>query len=249
MGEVDLQLLALFARAYDEPDFLQGEDRSLVAPRNITWDVYETTLAHFIDRTAAAAPNEETRLRLRALLAGLRLRPALLPEESMRSLGIYETRAAALCTLCDAFPAAPLVGRPLGEAVLDDEKAFRVVPPSELAAARSSAETLDWRKIPNTEIERAFQINSVYIWLDASSWPFYVPAFLAYSLRHPASQCELHSLLTFLESPPASVIQRWSPDQRRAIALFLAFVADDQPWDSLIIERREHLAAWRASIA
>ncbi|MCP3141853.1 DUF6714 family protein [Pyxidicoccus xibeiensis] len=248
MPESDPHLLDLFSRAFTEPGLARGEGRHLLRPGDMPWEVFEATLAHFVERTMAETPGAETRRRLRDLLSDLHLRPSLFSDELMRGLGVHEARASVLRAIHEAFAPAPLVGRPLGEAVLDDEKAFREVPEAQLAQARATAETLDWRRVSDGEIERAFELNSVYLWLDDSARSFYLPAFRSYALHHPAGRCEGFTLLALLEPSPPDAMNRWSHAQRRAIARFFEFVAADQPWDSVVVRHRDALAAWRALI-
>jgi len=244
MAEPDERLLALYERAYDDPSLIRQRGRAAFWPRQLTGAGYEATLLTFLKRVLLASPTEETRRRLRSLLADLHLRPSISGGDVMHLLGVRERWDDVLRAVHDAFSPGPLVGRCLGEALLDDERAFREVPAHELEAVRAAAETFDWRRIPGAEIERAFQMSSVYIWLDASAWPFYLPAFLSYSLHNPGGQCEYHTLTTLLDTPAADAARRWSAEQRSAIASFLLFVADDEPWESWAAEPRIALRAW-----
>lgn len=249
MPDADPSLLELLAQAFSEPGLIQRHGRRLLRPLDMPWEVFEDTLTRFVEVTVAEDPSEETRRRLRSLLADLHVRPSLLSQALMQGLGVHDIRASVLRCIHAAFPPTPLVGRPLGEAVLEDERAFRVVLEAEVEAVRASAETRDWRKLPEVEIERAFEKTSVYLWLDDSAWSFYVPAFLSHALHHPAGQCEFFTLLTFLELSPSDAMGRWTHDQRHAIAWFLAFVSDDQPWSRLLLEHRDSLAAWRTLLS
>jgi hypothetical protein len=244
--EDDQRLLAALQRAYDNPEPLENVERRKLFRMNRVWEHYLTTFAYFVSGALAAAPGDATRRRLRAALISLHLRPGLLGDEIANLLGVDEERAAVRRLIHEAFPPGPLVGRPLLEALLDDEKAFREVPEAEIEAARASAEKLDWRQIPGSEIDHAFRTNSVYIWLDGSSFPFYVPAFLCHALRGGWS-VEHATLSSFLAYTEDGMRRWWTRKQRRAIAAYLQYVADDDPLDSTIVSHRETIAAWHAS--
>ncbi len=75
MPESDPHLLDLFSRAFTDPGLARGEGRFLLRPGDMPWEVFEATLAHFVERTVAATPGAETRRRRRPAL-GLRRGPA-----------------------------------------------------------------------------------------------------------------------------------------------------------------------------
>jgi len=251
MPEADRRLLKLLAQAYTEPESVSRAslERSLRRWHDGPWFLRDDALTHFVVTTMAATPRDETRGRLRDLLGKLHLRPSLCSDEVQRTLGVGEARDAVRRAIQDAFPPSPLVGRPLGEAVLDDEKAFRTVSEAEIEAVRTAAEKLDWRNIPGGEIARAFVMNSVYIWIDGSSWPFYLPAFLCYSLHAPGGYgCEYHTIQAVLGLSLAETMRRWTSEQRVAIARFIQFVAADEPWDTTWTKPRHSVSAWLAMI-
>jgi hypothetical protein len=251
MSEADRRLLKLFARAYAEPESVSRASlkRSLRRWHNKPWFLQDDALTHFVVTTMAATPGDETRRRLRDLLKKLHRRPSMCADEVQSSLGVCEARDAVLRAIQNAFPSGPLVGRPLGEAVLDDEKGFREVREAEIEAARTAAEKLDWRNIPEGEIARAFAMNSVYIWIDGTSWPFYLPAFLCYALHDPGGyNCKYNTVQAVLDLPLADTMRRWTSDQRVAIARFIQFVAADEPWDATWTKHRHAVSTWLAMI-
>lgn len=239
MIERDRRLSKRLAFGYAKPTRIRHETRTAYRPRHLRWDVFQATLCHFIERTLDDAPVGDTRRRLRELLARLHLRASMLPEALTRRLGIFEERADLLHAIKAAFPVLPLAGRPVGEAVLDDERAFREVTPAEIASARSQAEVHDWRRITKAEVERAFAQNSVYPWLDGSSWPFYLPAFLSHALRRPASRCEGSTVQTVAALLAKPVTYPTDDAQVRVLRAFLRFVAADEPWCTWVSKHAE----------
>ena len=239
MIERDRRLSKRFAFGYAKPTRIRRDTRAAYRPRHLRWDVFQATLCHFLDRTLDAAPVDDPRRRLREFLALLHLRASMLPEAIMKRLGVFDARADLLRAIEEAFPVLPLDGRPVGEAVLDDERAFREVTPAEIDAARTQAEVHDWRRITKAEIGRAFAENSVYPWLDESSWPFYLPAFISHALRHPASRCEDSTRQTVVELLAKPVTYPTDDAQLRVLRAFLRFVAADEPWCRWVSEQTE----------
>ena len=133
------------------------------------------------------------------------------------------------------------------EAYLEDEKGFRIVHEHEYELARGEAVTTSWRAVPDAEIEFAFSKNSVYIWLDEGSLSFYLPACLSYALREGGT-CEFYTFLYFADMTHADGLRRWTAAQCRAIAGYMAFVADDAPKRTVLVERRANVDTWLAAL-
>ncbi len=228
--ERDRRLSKRLAFGYAKPTRIRADTRRVYWPRHLSWEVFRATLGHFIERTLRETPGHDTQRRLREFLAMLHLRASMLPEALARQLGVLEERAALLRAIEAAFPALPLVGRPLGEAVLDDERAFREVTTAETDVARSQAEVHDWRRISDAELGQAFAQNSVCPWLDGSSWPFYLPAFLSHALRNPASRCEGSTRQTVVALLARTATYPTDDAQLEVLRAFLRFVAADVPW-------------------
>ncbi len=87
---------------------------------------------------------------------------------------------------------------------------------------------MDWRDIPEHELETH---HWGFTYLDADSWRFYLPAFLAYSVRH-LSRGESLVIAACLSNlrPPDRVPSRFitlSDRQRKTVISVLAFLAFD----------------------
>jgi len=137
-------------------------------------------------------------------------------------------RAGLIERIRSAFPVEPLLGNSLGEVLLRAD----YQPEGEAhARARAASETQDWKRVSDKEIRRAFQGCTVFSYLYYVSWPFYLPAFMTYALRHPVSDCERWTMEAIVGSvgrgqfPPEPAA--WTEEQGRSVAGFVAFVASD----------------------
>lgn len=166
---------------------------------------------------------------IRMLFARLGIRCQLLASSAQRRLGIPKVRDALVDDIRSAFPAEPLLGNSLGEVLLqaDYQSTLELY-----SRARASNQNQDWRRIPDEEIQRAFQGCTVFTYLHYASWPFYLPAFMTYALRHPASDCEhwtVDAIVCSLERegqlPPQ--LAAWTMDQGRSVRRFIDFVTMD----------------------
>jgi hypothetical protein len=240
------EFLAALAYAYEHPaeraDFRRqlGVTGSLIPE----WNLKQATIAQFLDTTIARAA--DARPRLQTLLTDLGWRPSRMPERVQHALGLDQRREDVLAAIVAAFPVAPLEGRVLREAYLEDERGFRPVPPEEVTRARAEAVTWSWRDVPDEELDFAFGKNSVYTWLDPESLAFYMPACLSYALRE-SGQCEFYTFLHFAKMTHARALQWYSPDQGKAIAGFMAFVAADVPTMGILVHNRSNVETWIAA--
>lgn len=247
MSDPSSQYLELLERAYRKPE-QRPKLRSKIglgAP-GTPWDVKERLIASFLD-TTIQTEGIAARPELHALLVALGWRPAMMEADIQRALGIDVRRDAVLAAIVDAFRVFPLEGCVIRQAYLEDERGFRVVPAAEVERARAAAVTTSWRDVPDSEIDFAFEKNSVYIWLDQGAIDFYLPACLSYALRE-LGQCEFYTLLHFAEMPFAAARAAYPPAQLRAIAMFIAFILEENPSRSLIEDNRANLDAWLASL-
>ncbi|HEY5924566.1 MAG TPA: DUF6714 family protein [Kofleriaceae bacterium] len=240
--------LALLGRAYEEPAQRGLLRKHLgVGSGMLPWDLRQETIADFLEATIEAS-EEDVRIRLRSMLTELGWRTSRMPDRVIRALGIAERRNALLAEIVAAFPVAPLEGCVIREAYLRDEQGFRVVHPDEYKQAREEAVTTSWRAVPADEIDFAFSKNSVYIWLDEEALSFYLPACLSHAL-HVAGDCEFYTFLYFAGTTHAAALHRWTADQCRAIAGFMAFVVDDVPERRVIADNRPNVGTWLAARA
>ena len=228
----DVGLLALIEQAYADPS--QGPSEIYAYFRrngHLLGGDIDATYTTFIQSVLPASEgvfSDPRPTEIRALFARLGIRCQLLAKSAQRRLGIPAVRAALVDQIRLAFPVNPLLGNSLGEVL---EQADYQPAGEAYARARAASETQDWTRVSGKEIQRAFQGCTVFTYLYYASWPFYLPAFMTYALRHPVSACEQWTMEAIVGSvgkgqfPPEPAA--WTVEQGRSVTAFVAFVASD----------------------
>ena len=228
----DSGLLSLIEQAHADPSRGPSEIRAYFRRNGgLLGGEIEATHTTFIESVLPAAEgvfSDPHPTEIRALFARLGIRCQLLAKSAQRRLGIPKVRDGVIDRIRSAFPVEPLRGNSLGEVL---EQADYQPAAEAFVRARAASETEDWTRIPDKEIRCAFQGCTVFTYLHYASWPFYLPAFMTYALRHPVSACEEWTMEAIVGSigkgqfPPPPVA--WTLDQGRSVAGFVAFVVSD----------------------
>ncbi len=95
------------------------------------------------------------------------------------------------------------------------------------AAYREKDEKLDWKKIPSSSLN---EYNSSLSFFDAEGMRFHLPAFLLADLNEEYN-FGMTFALTHLSDYRKSQFELLSPDQRKAIKLFLEYLLNDEAFD------------------
>jgi len=227
----DKRLLQLIERAHADPSQGPGEIQAYFRRNGglLGGDINAsyTTFIEGVLPAAEGAFGDPRPTEIRNLFARLGIRCQLLAKRAQRRLGIPKVRDALIDSIRSAFPVEPLRGNSLGEVILRAD----YQPEGEAhARARAASETQDWTRIPEAEIQRAFQCCTVFSYLYYASWPFYLPAFMTYALRDPVSPCEhwtLDAIVGSVASGEQPKLAAWTREQGRSVMGFIAFVTSD----------------------
>lgn len=129
-------------------------------------------------------------------------------------------------------------GISLGQAMLDDD--YESEDKEKMAAAYAQDVTDNWQHVPDDVLEQYWGSFSVFPYLDAKGWKYYLPATMRRILKNPDSNCEFYTRISLL--PGKTGPQQWSPsiivenlgmtvDQGRFIGRFLTYLAElDRDW-------------------
>lgn len=164
---------------------------------------------------------------------------------------------AILKELEEAFPSYGLDGGiSLGQALLHDD--WENENSEKMNAAYAKDRTDDWRNVPDPTLEAYFRGFSVFTYLDAKGWKFYLPAVLRRILKDPNSECEFYTRISLLPGKNTPPGPEWNLEegieflqlteaQGRVIArvLQLMKIRDPDWFDKHPIES-DQLEQWRA---
>ena len=134
-----------------------------------------------------------------------------------------------------AFPPGPKPAVSLGNAAVANAWGDESV--------RFVEQDRSWEDVPDTQIAHG---TAAFAFLPLESWPYYIPAYILYSLRQmhtfdTEAPQHLVRTLTRPDGPPATFRVLATPAQRVAILAFLTRWHEVYPWD---IDAPE-LALWR----